>query len=404
MLEEIIMQVRYAGAYFGQEEKDAVANVLTKGWLGAAKEAKEFESELAKFVGTQYCHLTNSGSSASLLAFEALQLKPGSKVLTVACGFPTTVNPIIQKGCVPIFIDVDLQTLNPNAAIIEEAVEKHKISAFFFAHTLGNPNEMDKIMELAKSRNIYVIEDNCDSLGSVYKGKKTGSWAHLSTLSMYPAHHITSGGEGGAVFTNDSRLSRLLRSYRNWGRDCWCEDNWEPSCQNRFGYRLNDGTPYDHKYLFTQIGYNLKMTEMQAAFGRVQLTRLPGFIEKRRNNFEKLKNIFDGWEKFFILPQVLPGSTPSWFAFPLTLRDGIPFERQEIQEFLESRNIQTRTVFGGNLLKHPAYKSIQHEVVGNLVNTNKIMADTFFIGVWPGIDDLQIEYIKGCVSEFLKKW
>ncbi|OGR88614.1 MAG: hypothetical protein A3A86_01430 [Elusimicrobia bacterium RIFCSPLOWO2_01_FULL_60_11] len=395
------MRVQYAGAIFDEREKKAVAQVLDEGWLGVAKQGREFEAELAKFLGTRFCHLTNSGSSASLLAFEALQLPPGSKVLTTACGFPTTLNPILQKGCLPVFMDVDLETLNPDFGLIEATVKEKKIAAIFIAHTLGNPNPMDKIMKLANENKIWVIEDNCDGLGSDYQGRKTGSWAHLSTLSMYPAHHITSGGEGGAVFTNDGRFSRLVRSFRNWGRDCWCEENWEPACSNRFSYRLTDGTLYDHKYLFTQIGYNLKMTEMQAAFGRVQLTRLPGFIRKRRENFSKMMAFLKKWESFFVLPKTLPGADPCWFALPLTLRDGVPFDRSKIQEFLESKDVQTRTVFGGNLLKQPAYAKIPHETAGGLKNTEKIMHDTFFIGVYPGIGEPEIAYVQQVFEEFL---
>lgn len=400
---EIERIVQYSGAYYGQAEIDAVNQVLETGWLGAGAENRAFEGELAELVGTKFAHTCNSGSSANLLALAGLDLPDNSRVITPACSFPTTVNPIIQRGLIPLFIETDLETLNPNLEQLLAAMEVPGVSAVFLAHTLGNPNQMDTIVSTAKKNGLRVIEDNCDALGSIYKGRPTGTWGDVSTLSLYPAHHMTALGGGGAVFTDNPYLSRKVKMFRDWGRGCWCADSWEAPCTDRFGFKLLDGTEWDHRYFWQEVGYNLQMVDAQAAFGRVQLQRLPYFIQRRQQNFDILYQHFkSNYEHLFILPQTPDGASPSWFGFPLTIRDGIDLNRNKLQRQLEQRGIQTRTHFAGNLLNHPAYKGVPHEVfVPNFPNSDKIARDTFFCGVWQGIDTDSMDYMLRVFDELL---
>jgi CDP-6-deoxy-D-xylo-4-hexulose-3-dehydrase len=402
--------IPYAGRVYDEKEMISLVDSTLDFWLTAGKFAKQFETEFAKFLGAKYCLLTNSGSSANLLAISALtspklgdkQLKIGDEVITVAATFPTTVNPIIQNNLVPVFMDVDVGTYNIQADKIEEALSE-KTKAIFLAHTLGNPFNLDKILEICKEYNLWLIEDNCDALGSKYNGKYTGTFGHIATFSFYPAHHITMG-EGGALVTNDAQLKRIIESFRDWGRDCWCEPGHDNTCGKRFGWQL--GTlpfGYDHKYIYSHVGYNLKITDMQAAIGVEQLKKLPSFIEARKKNF---KLIYDGlkkYGKYFILPEVEPEADPSWFGFMLTVRKNAGFTKNNIVKYLEENKIATRMLFAGNIVRHPSFENVKYRIYGNLVNTDRIMNDTFWIGVYPGITNEMIDYILGKFDEFFKK-
>jgi CDP-6-deoxy-D-xylo-4-hexulose-3-dehydrase len=401
-------RINYAGRIYDEKEMIALVDASLDFWLTAGRYAKQFEEKLAEFLGVKYCLLTNSGSSANLLAISALtspklgekRLKPGDEVITTACGFPTTVTPIIQNNLIPVFIDVDLGTYNIQVDKIEEAITE-KTKAIFIAHTLGNPVNLDKIMKVVKKYNLWFIEDNCDALGSKYKGRYTGTFGHISTCSFYPAHHITMG-EGGAVLTNDSELKRIVASFRDWGRDCWCEPGKDNTCGKRFGWQLGKlPLGYDHKYIYSHLGYNLKITDMQAAVGCAQLEKLPYFIKKRQENWCKLYDIFKDYEYYFILPKYSKEMEPSPFGFALTINDKAPFKRLDIVNFLENNNIQTRMIFAGNIIRQPCMEKANYKVVGDLKNTDKIMNDTFWLGVYPGINDEMIEYIRKKVEEFI---
>jgi CDP-6-deoxy-D-xylo-4-hexulose-3-dehydrase len=336
--------------------------------------------------------LTNSGSSANLLAISALtsrklgekRLKPGDEVITVAAAFPTTVNPIIQNNLVPVFVDVNLGTYNIQADKIEDAISD-KTKAIFIAHTLGNPFDLKTVMEVAEMHNLWVIEDNCDALGSRYNGKYTGTFGHIATFSFYPPHHITMG-EGGALVTNNTQLKQLIESFRDWGRDCWCDPGCDNSCGKRFGWQLGDlPFGYDHKYIYSHIGYNLKITDMQAAIGVEQLKKLPSFIQARKSNFKILYNGLKKFEKYFILPEVKNEADPSWFGFLLTVRKDAGFTKEEIVKYLETNNVATRMLFAGNIIKHPCFEDVNYRIHEDLRNTDRIMNDTFWIGVYPGL-------------------
>lgn len=403
--------VQYAGSVFDDNEINAMVDTILDGWFGLGQRAENLENGIAEYLGVKGSILTNSGSSANFLAIAGLMsplledhLNSGDEVITPACGFPTTVNPIIQQGLIPVFVDVEMETYNINPKILESALSS-KTRALFLPNTMGNPNDMDKILDFCKKHNLFLIEDNCDSLGSEYKGKKTGSFGILSTQSFYPPHHMTMG-EGGAINYNDERFERIIRSLRDWGRACYCrgdEKHRFGACRHRFDFNI-DGKSYDHKYVFSQIGYNLKPIEPQAAMGVEQLKRLPSFTETRRRNFSRMYDYAKKWEKFFILPRATEGSIPSWFAFLLTIRDDAGFDRFDITTYLEERMIQTRPLFAGNILKQPAYINIKHRVVGKLKNSDKIMHDTFFLGVYPGLDDRAIDYIVENIENFLKKY
>ena len=401
--------IPYAGRVYDEKEIISLVDSALEFWLTAGRFANQFEKEFAEFLGVEHCLLTNSGSSANLLAISALtspklgekRLRPGDEVITVAAAFPTTVNPIIQNNLVPVFLDVNLGTYNIQADKIENAISD-KTKAIFLAHTLGNPFNLKKIMKVADKHNLWVIEDNCDALGSKYNGKYTGTFGHIATFSFYPAHHITMG-EGGALVTNVTQLKRIIESFRDWGRDCWCEPGHDNTCGKRFGWRL--GTlpfGYDHKYIYSHIGYNLKLTDMQAAIGVEQLKKLPSFIEVRKKNFKLLYDGLKKYEKYFILPEIEPEADPSWFGFMLTVRENAGFTKNDIVEYLVDNKIATRMLFAGNIVRHPSFKGIKYRIYGNLVNTDRIMNDTFWFGVYPGITNEMIDYILGEFDEFFK--
>jgi len=400
--------INYAGRVYDEKEIINLVDASLDFWLTAGRFAKEFEEKFAKLLGLKYCSLTNSGSSANLLAISALtspllkkrQLKPGDEVITTACGFPTTLNPIIQNNLIPVFVDIELGTYNINAAGIEKAISK-KTKAIFIPHTLGNPADLDKILKIVKKYNLFLIEDNCDSLGSKYKRKYTGTFGHISTCSFYPAHHLTMG-EGGAVLTSDPLLQRIILSFRDWGRDCFCLPGQDNTCGRRFTQqhgKLPSG--YDHKYVYSHIGYNLKVTDMQAAVGLAQLRKLPKFIELRKKNFAYLYNHLEKYEKYLILSKAAKNSQPSWFGFPILVRENTSFTRADIVNYLEGKRIATRMLFGGNLIKQPAYQNTKYKIAGSLKNTDLIMNNLFWIGVYPGIKEKQAKYIINIISRFL---
>ncbi len=403
--------VPYAGRVYDEREMVSLVESALDFWLTAGRFAEGFEREFAQFLGIGHCLLTNSGSSANLLALSALtspklgdrRLKPGDEVIAAACAFPTTVNPIIQNGLIPVFFDVDIGTYNIQADILEEALSE-KTRAIFVAHTLGNPFDLDKVMDAARRHDLWVIEDTCDALGSRYDGRYAGTFGHISTFSFYPAHHITMG-EGGALATDDTDLKKIIASFRDWGRDCWCGPGCDNTCGKRFGWQL--GTlpyGYDHKYIYSHVGYNLKVTDMQAAVGVEQLRKLPGFIEARKRNWRTLHEALTPYADYFILPKATDGSDPSWFGFVLTVRENAPFSRNDIVAYLERRKIATRSLFAGNILRHPAYQGIEHRICTTLENTDYIMNNTFWIGVYPGLDEVRMGYILGAFTSFMKQY
>jgi len=380
------------------------------GWLTTGRFANQFEKELAMYFGSRFSLFVNSGSSANLIAFYTLTspklgeraIKPGDEVITVAAGFPTTVNPIIQFGCIPVFVDVDIPTYNISVSQLENAISS-KTKAIMIAHTLGNPFNLSKITEFAKKYNLWLIEDDCDSLGATYDNKKTGTFGDLATLSFYPAHHITSG-EGGAVLINNASLKKIAESFRDWGRDCWCEPGVDNTCGKRFDQTLGDlPCGYDHKYTYSHLGFNLKATDMQAAIGLNQLKKADFFVERRRQNHKSLSNILGQFDEYFILPEATENSNPSWFGFLITIRPESNINRNELVRYLELNKIGTRLLFAGNLTKQPAYLNAKIRVVGELKNTDLIMNNSFWLGVWPGLDIKHYEYIAEVIKKFLKK-
>lgn len=402
-----ITAVRYAGRVFDEKELMNLVDSSLDFWLTAGRYADEFESRFANLFDVSDAILVNSGSSANLIAVSTLtspklgdrRLRPGDEVITVASGFPTTVAPLVHNQLVPTFVDVSLETFNAIPDQIEEAVSS-KTRAIFMAHTLGNPFDLDKVLEIAKKHNLWVIEDNCDAVGSTYDGKMTGSFGDLATVSFYPAHQMTMG-EGGCVLTNNEELAMIARSFRDWGRDCYCGPGENNTCGKRFTQQFGDlPRGYDHKYVYTHIGYNLKVTDMQAAIGVAQLDKLPTFIEKRKDNFSKLLSGLKQFEEKISLPVATPKSDPCWFGFPISVRKGSKINRNELSGFLEGKNIETRTLFGGNLIKQPAFKDIEYRQVSNLENTDFVMDHTFFIGVYPGIDDRQVDYVLSSFEQF----
>lgn len=401
--------IKYAGRVFDEKELQAAVDASLDFWLTEGRFAEDFQCELSEKIGVEYALLTNSGSSANLLALTALtshllgekRLKPGDEVVTVAAGFPTTLNPIILNSLVPVFVDVDIPTYNASVEEIETAINE-KTRAIFIAHTLGNPFDLDRIMELVEKYDLYLIEDNCDALGSTYQGRNTGTFGHLATCSFYPAHHITTG-EGGAVLTSDETLARIIRSLKDWGRDCYCGPGENNTCGRRFSGQYGDlPYGYDHKYVYSHIGYNLKMTDIQAAIGLEQLKKLDGFCQARRDNFKTWINGFKQYEDRFILPEATEGSDPAWFAFPVTVREKAGFTRTELTNYLDENFIETRNLFGGNLLRQPAYLSIKHRKTGDLKNTDHIMNNTFFLGTFPGIGSEQIEHAVAVIEKFVR--
>ena len=401
--------IRYSGRVFDEKEIQAAVEASLDFWLTEGRFTEKFQSELSEKVGVEYALLVNSGSSANLLALTALmspllgekQLKPGDEIITVAAGFPTTLNPIIQNSLVPVFVDVGISTYNAKVEEIELAISK-KTRAIFIAHTLGNPFDLNRIMKIIDKYDLYLIEDNCDALGSTYHGKNTGTFGHLATCSFYPAHHITTG-EGGAVLTSDVTLARIVRSLKDWGRDCYCGPGESNICGRRFSGQF--GTlpyGYDHKYVYSHIGYNLKMTDIQAAIGLEQLKKLDRFCHVRRDNFKAWISEFKAYKEYFILPEATKGSDPAWFTFPITIRDNANFTRTELMNYLNDNLIETRNLFGGNLLHQPAYQNIKRRTISELKNTDRIMNDTFFLGTYPGIGSEQIEYTMTVIEKFVR--
>ncbi|MGE5111250.1 MAG: lipopolysaccharide biosynthesis protein RfbH, partial [Acidobacteriaceae bacterium] len=397
-----------SGRVFDEEEIQLLVDSSLDFWLTTGRFADQFEREFAKFIGIREAILVNSGSSANLLAVSALtseklgdrRLVPGDEVITLAAGFPTTVNPIIQNGLVPVFIDVDIPTFNVDVSQLEAAVSD-RTRAVIFAHTLGNPFDLDAVTAFAKKHNLWLIEDCCDAVGSTYRGQKVGTFGDLATVSFYPAHHITMG-EGGCVLTNKPLLRTIVESFRDWGRDCWCAPGKADTCGKRFNWQLGElPHGYDHKYIYSHIGYNLKATDMQAAVGVAQLKKLPGFIEARKKNFAMLMAGLSELKEFFVLPEATAASDPSWFGFPLMVRSGAPFARTEVVTFLEQKKIASRMLFGGNLVRQPAYQNIHHRVVGTLANADKAMHQAFWIGVYPGLSAEMLEYVATSFHSFV---
>jgi CDP-4-dehydro-6-deoxyglucose reductase, E1 len=401
--------VRVSGRVFDGNDVTTLVDSALDFWLTAGRFATQFERDLAAFMGMRNALLVNSGSSANLVALSALTspklggqaLKPGDEMITVAAGFPTTVNPAVQYGLVPVFLDVELGTYDADITRLEEAItEKTKI--IMMAHTLGNPFNLDAVMDVAKRHNLYVIEDNCDALGSTYNGKLTGTFGHFSTLSFYPAHHMTMG-EGGAVLTNKPALKKLAESFRDWGRDCWCPPGEDNTCGKRWDWELGElPSGYDHKYIYSHIGYNLKVTDMQAAVGVAQLKKLPGFIQARRDNFAYLLNGLRSLEHMMILPRPTENSNPSWFGFPITLREDYPVKQVDFMRYLNERGVHTRQIFAGNLLRQPAYQGIPHRIVGDLTNTDIVMNRSFWVGVYPGNTPTHLDYLTEVMHEAVR--
>jgi len=395
--------IHYAWAVYDQNEVFEVIRALLSGWLGVGKNANNFERHFAKFLQTKHCTLVNSGSSANLLAVESLKLPKKAEVITPAVTFPTTLNPTILKGLKPVFLDVSASTYNLNASKIEDAISK-KTRLIMLPHTMGNPNDMDTVMDIAETHGLYVIEDSCDALGSRFNGRYVSTFGDLGTFSFYPAHHMTMG-EGGAVVTNNEELSLTVHSLRDWGRACICPVCTiavDPNafCPLRFSKTVIPD--YDRKYTYINIGYNLKPLDLQAAFGLQQLKRLPDFIKKRKSNFKTLREELTKFEDYFILPESLPKADPCWFAFPLTVRDDAPFRREDVVQFLEKHKVMTRPLFAGNILKQPAYVDIDCRVVGKLENSDRVMRSTFFVGVHPGIDAKRLNYMIDVFEKFIE--
>ena len=399
--------VPVSGKVLDADDIVALVDASLDGWLTAGRFTREFERSLARYVGARAAVFVNSGSSANLLALSALTspklgrkaLKPGDEVVTVAMGFPTTVNPIIQNGLRPVVVDVELGTYDAIPDMLREAVGP-KTRAIMMAHTLGNPFDLDAVQELCNDHDLWLVEDSCDALGSTYKGKRTGSFGDTATASFYPAHHITTG-EGGAVFVKSPLVRKQVESFRDWGRDCYCETGCDNTCTKRFEWQLGDlPLGYDHKYIYSHIGYNLKATEMQAALGLSQSAKLDDFGKQRRANFNYLYECFSGVEGL-ILPRATPASEPSWFGFPITLDPEHPVDREELLRFLDDRKIGTRLMFAGNILKQPAYRNVDFRVVGDLSNTDTIMRRSFWVGVYPGLSTEMLDFVAESIVEFL---
>ena len=410
-------RISYASRVFDDKEMCALTDASLDFWLTTGRFADQFEKEFAKWIGVKYAHLVNSGSSANLIAFTALtapelgnrQIKKGDEVITVACGFPTTVTPVIQYGAVPVFIDVTIPQYNIDVKMLEKAYSP-KTKAIILAHTLGNPFNLKAVKEFCEKYNLWLIEDNCDALGSQYtidgEVRFTGTWGDIGTSSFYPPHHMTMG-EGGCVYTNNPLLHRLILSYRDWGRDCICPSGKDNFCGHRFDGQFGElPQGYDHKYVYSHFGYNLKVTDMQAAVGCEQLKKFPSFIERRRHNWERLHKALECVQNKLILPEPANNSNPSWFGFLITVKDGL--ERNRITQYIEEHNVQTRLLFSGNLIKHPCFDEIRHtdayRVIGNLEETNRIMNSTFWVGVYPGMTDEMIDYMAKIIIEAIKNY
>lgn len=395
-----VTPVPVAGRVFDEAELQMLVDSALDFWLTSGPFAEQFEREFARFMGIRCAVLVNSGSSANLLALSSLtsprledrQLRPGDEIITVAAGFPTTVNPIVQCGLVPVFVDIQIPTYNIDPRQLEAAMSD-KTRGVMLAHTLGNPFDLDAVLSFVRGHDLWLIEDCCDAVGSTYREQRVGSFGDLATVSFYPAHHITMG-EGGCVLTEKPLLKTLVESFRDWGRDCWCDPGKENTCGKRFGGQFG-GLPfgYDHKYTYSHIGYNLKLTDLQAAVGVAQLTKLPSFIERRKRNFKFLRSELAALETSFVLPEATPSSDPSWFGFPLMVRSDAPFSRNELVHFLEEKKIATRLLFGGNLTRQPAYQDVRYRVAGPLPNTDLVMNQLLWIGVYPGLSQTMLDYM-----------
>lgn len=406
-------RITYAARVFDEKEMCALVDSALDFWLTTGRYADKFEREFAQWLGVKYANLTNSGSSANLLAFSALtapelgdrQIKPGDEVITVAAGFPTTVTPVIQYGAIPVFVDVTIPQYNIDVTMLE-AARSEKTKAVMIAHTLGNPFDLGAVKAFCDKYNLWLVEDNCDALGSTYtiggQTKLTGTVGDIGTSSFYPPHHMTMG-EGGCVYTNDPLLNRLIKSYRDWGRDCVCGSGQDNVCQHRFDGQYGElPKGYDHKYVYSHFGYNLKVTDMQAAIGCEQLKKFPSFVERRRHNWQRLRKALETMQDKLILPEAAPNSDPSWFGFLMTVKEGI--DREKVVRYVESKGIQTRMLFSGNLIKHPCFNQMResvtgYRVVGELKETDRIMRDTFWVGVYPGMSDEMIDYMAQVILE-----
>ncbi len=407
-------RVNYSGRVFDYREIVNLLDASLEFWLTTGRFSREFETKFAEFLGVKHCLLVNSGSSANLLAFMALtspllkdrRIKRGDEVITLAAGFPTTVAPIIQYGAVPVFVDVNLETANVDVSCLGPALSG-KTKAVILAHTLGNPFNINAVKDFSEQNNLWLIEDNCDSLGSKYKGKYTGTFGDIGTSSFYPPHHITMG-EGGAVYTGDPLLKKIMLSMRDWGRDCWCESGKDDTCGCRFS-RQSGTLPfgYDHKYVYSHFGYNLKATDLQAAIGCAQLEKLPELVVRRSENHQYLRDALRELESYLFIQQPLPESAPSWFGFLITLRDCVKFTRNDLVRHLEKNGIQTRNLFAGNLTRHPCFddfaEGADYRISGDLPNTDKIMNDSFWIGVYPGMTEQKLDWMATSIKGFLKK-
>ncbi|MCK1798584.1 lipopolysaccharide biosynthesis protein RfbH [Streptomyces sp. XM4193] len=395
-----------SGAVLDEDDRAALVEAALDMRIAAGPYSRRFESSFARFLKRRKAHLTNSGSSANLLALTAYtshqlderRLLPGDEVITVAAGFPTTVNPILQNGLVPVFVDIELGTYNTTADRVAAAIGP-KTRAIMIAHALGNPFEVEEVAQLAADHGLVFVEDNCDAVGTTYRGRLTGTFGDVSTVSFYPAHHLTMG-EGGIVTTSNLRVARIVESLRDWGRDCWCEPGHSNTCLKRFDHQLGTLPPgYDHKYIFSHVGYNLKSTDLQAALGLSQLNKLDGFIAARRHNWQRMRDGLDG-VPHILLPEATPDSEPSWFGFVMTVAEDAPFTCGELTAFLESRKIGTRRLFAGNLTRQPAYRNQPHRVVGDLTNSDVVTERTFWTGVYPGLTDEMTDYVIASVREF----
>ncbi len=406
--------VPISGRVFDAEDMASLVDAALDFWLTAGRFASEFEKTFARTVGTRHAILVNSGSSANLLALSALtsaylgarRLKAGDEIITTATSFPTTVNPILQNGLVPVFLDVEpleRGTYNIDTRLLAEALSP-RTRGIMVAHTLGNPFDLNTIMAFARQHELFVIEDTCDALGAQYRGQNVGTFGDMATVSFYPAHHITMG-EGGAVLTSHPALKKVLESFRDWGRDCWCEPGKADTCGKRFKWQLGElPYSYDHKYIYSNIGYNLKATDLQAAIGVSQIQKLPRFIEIRRRNFSLLAEGLKRWADFLILPQASPEANPSWFGFLISVRESAPFNRQQLIQHLEQHKIATRLLFGGNLLRQPAYLNVPRRVIGDLSQADRVMNNTFWIGVYPGITPEMITYVLDIFEQWMERW
>jgi len=412
-------RIQYAGRVFDEAE---VANLIDSSlefWLTAGRYAARLENELAQFLGLNHCSLVNSGSSANLLAFMALtspkmgekRIRPGDEVITVAAAFPTTIAPVIQYGAVPVFVDIELPGYNVDCRLLADALSE-KTKAVFLAHTMGNPFNLNEVANFCERHNLWLIEDNCDALASRYQfrgqWKYTGSIGHVGTSSFYPPHHITMG-EGGAVYTNDFEIKRAVESFRDWGRDCWCPSGCDNTCKKRFEWELGElPHGYDHKFIYSHFGYNLKVTDMQAAIGCAQLAKLPAFAEARKRNWKLLREGLADLSDVFILPEAAQNSDPSWFGFLMTIRDNAPFSREAIVNHLEANKIQTRMLFSGNIIKHPCFDEMRqsqkgYRVAGSLETTDKVMSSAFWVGVYPGLTEPMVQFMVDKIREFVRR-